>query len=298
MTGFLRLAALCLFGGLLLAQDWKTADALPGVDLQGLTAAQKNTVLKILRAQGCTCGCSMKLAQCRVEDPSCSFSTGLAATVVDAIKHGKSETEAIAAAGSSHWAHQQNTGKVLDDAVSIPTAGAPVTGEGSAPITIVEFSDFQCPYCIAAVPQIDALLKAFPRQVKLIFKQYPLEIHSDAYLAASAALAAHKQGKFWAMHNALFAHHDDLSRPILLALAKENGLDANRFERDLDSKEVRDTIAKDVHDGDSANVEGTPTLFINGQRYNGAIQLQYLKPLIDAELKKASPGIQTASGRR
>jgi protein-disulfide isomerase len=84
----------------------------------------------------------------------------------------------------------------------------------------------------------------------------------------------------------------------LLALARENGLDTGRFEKDLDSKEVHDIIAKDVHDGDSANVEGTPTLFINGQRYNGRIELQYLKPLIDAELKKASPAIQTASGRR
>ncbi|HEY3936666.1 MAG TPA: thioredoxin domain-containing protein [Bryobacteraceae bacterium] len=303
MTDFVRraamlAAALCTFGGLLLAQEWQTANALPGVDLQGLTTAQKTTVLKILRTQGCTCGCSMKLAQCRIEDPSCSFSTGMAGIIVDTIKAGKSEAEAVAAASASRWAHQETTGRVLDDAVPIPTAGAPVIGEGSAPVTIVEFSDFQCPYCIAAVPQINALLKAFPRQVKLIFKQYPLESHSDAHLAAAAALAAHNQGKFWAMHNSLFAHHDDLSRPILIALAKENGLDTARFERDLDSKEVEETIAKDIRDGDRANVEGTPTIFINGQRYNGPIQLNFLKPLIDAELKKAAPAVQTASGRR
>jgi len=297
MGGFfpriLLVVCLCLPA---VAQDWQTAQTLPGIDLQGLTAAQKTTVLKILRAQGCTCGCNMKLAQCRVEDPSCSYSTGLAGAVVGAVKQGKSEAEAIAAADASRWAHPQAPGKVLDDPIAIPIAGSPVTGAGKAPITIVEFSDFQCPYCIAATPEIQALLKAYPQQVRLIFKEYPLENHSHAFTAATAALAAHKQGKFWAMHDAMFDQRD-LSKPNLVALAKTAGVDVDRFEKDMESKEVRDAIAKDVEDGDHANVEGTPTIFINGQRYNGAIQLQFLKPLIDAELKKTAPAAQTASAR-
>jgi len=125
--------------------------------------------------------------------------------------------------------------------------------------------------------------------VKLIFKEYPLETHSQAYGAATAALAAHKQGKFWAMHDAMFDHRD-LSKPNLIAMAKAAGLDVPRFEKDMESKEVTDAIAKDVQDGERANVEGTPTIFINGQRYNGAIQLQFLKPLIDTELKRPSGG--------
>jgi protein-disulfide isomerase len=228
----------------------------------------------------------MKLAQCRMEDPACSYSNGLAVIVVDAIRAGKSETAAIAEAKASRWAHDQNTGRVLDDPIVIPVAGSPVTGPGNARVTVVEFSDFQCPYCVAAYPQIEALLHAFPQQVKLIFKQYPLEIHSEAYLAASAALAAQKQGKFWAMHNAMFEHHRDLKLPALLALAKQNGLDLKRFQADMNSKDVKDTIAKDIRDGDAANVEGTPTLFIDGQRYNEQIDLALLKPLIEGELKK------------
>jgi protein-disulfide isomerase len=279
------------------SQDWKTSSTLPGINLEGLSAAQKITVFKILREQGCSCGCNMKLAQCRIEDPACSYSTGLAGVVVDAVRQGKSEKEAIALASGSRWAHQATTGKVLDDPIAIPTDGAPATGDARAAVTIVEFSDFQCPYCIAAVPQIDAVLKTFPSQVRLIFKQYPLEIHSDAYLAATAALAAQKQGKFWEMHNALFSHHDNLKRPVLLALAKENGLDGTRFEKDMDSKSVHDAVSKDVRDGDTANVEGTPTIFINGQRYNGRIELSYLKPLIDAELKKAPAAARSASSR-
>lgn len=226
-------------------------------------------------------------------DPSCSYSNGLAAALVEAIQQGKSESDAIAAANASKWAHVQAP-KLLDDPVKIPVAGAPVIGPQTAPITIVEFSDFQCPYCAAAVPQINALLKAYPTQLKLIFKQFPLEMHSQADLAAAAAVASQKQGKFWALHDAMFANRDDLSRQNLLLLAKQAGLDVNRFETDIDSSEVRETVVRDVQDGNRAGVEGTPTLFINGQRYNGAITLDMLKPIMDAELKHAAQVRQTA----
>ena len=163
-----------------------------------------------------------------------------------------------------------------------------------APITIVEFSDFQCPYCIAATPEIHALLKAYPQEVKLIFKEYPLETHSQAYGAATAALAAHKQGKFWAMHDAMFDHRD-LSKPNLIAMAKTAGLDIPRFEKDMESKEVTDAIAKDVEDGERANVEGTPTDLHQWPALQRRDQLQFLKPLIDAELKRSGSGqVQTA----
>jgi protein-disulfide isomerase len=282
-AGLSSLAAVCL-----LAQAWKTADTLPGVDFSHLSAAQKTSVLKVLRSLGCSCGCNMRLAECRMEDPSCSYSTGMAATVVDAISHGKTEEEAKAAATASKWGHVQEA-KLLDDPVKIPVEGAPSTGPSSAPITLVEFSDFQCPYCAAAVPQINAVLKAYPTQVKLIFKQYPLEMHSQADLAAAAAIAAQKQGKFWPMHDSLFAHHDDLSRDTILSLAQQNGLDMERFKEDLNSTGVHETVVRDVQDGDRAGVEGTPTLFINGQRYNGPIALDSLKPVFQAKLNPGKP---------
>jgi protein-disulfide isomerase len=239
----------------------------------------------------------MKLAQCRVEDPSCSYSNGLAAAVVNAIRAGKSEADAIAAANASNWAHVQPP-KLLDDPVSIPIAGAPYLGPQNAPITIVEFSDFQCPYCALAVPQIKAVLKTYPNQVKLVFKEFPLEEHSQAELAATAAVAAQKQGKFWAMHDAMYANRNNLSRQNILALAKQAGLDMKRFETDMNSTEVRETIIRDLQDGDRAGVQGTPTIFINGQRYNGEIALDTLKPILDAELKHAVPPNQTAALRR
>jgi protein-disulfide isomerase len=288
-------AALCFVGACLAcAQDWKNADALPAVDFGGLTAAQKATALKILREHDCSCGCGMKMAQCRVQDPNCSYSKGLAAAVVEALKNGKSEADAIAAASASKWARVQQP-KLLEDPIAIPVGGAPSTGPQNASITLVEFSDFQCPYCAAAAPELAAVLKAYPTQVKLIFKEYPLETHSQAALAAAAAVASHKQGKFWPMYDAMFAARDNLSRDNLLALAQKNGLDLKRFQADLDSTEVKEAITRDVQDGDQAGVSGTPTLFIDGQRYNGPIELDSLKPVLDAELKRPALGAQAVS---
>jgi protein-disulfide isomerase len=294
-----RLAIATLLSGLAMlvlqaagAVDWKTSATLPGVDLNGLSAKQKASVLEILRERPCSCGCSMKLAECRVMDPGCAYSTNLATTVVESVKAGKSKAETFAALDSSKWAHLQER-KILDDAVQIPVAGSPSVGPPNAKITIVEFSDFQCPYCAVAIGEINALLKTYPAQIRLIFKQFPLETHPQADLAAAAAIAAHKQGKFWPMHDAMFAHRDDLSRKSIMLLAKQNGLNMDKFESDIDSTEVRETVVRDVQDGDHAHVEGTPTLFISGQRYNGPVTLASLKPVIDGELA----GAQTATAR-
>ena len=272
---------------LLFSQSWNTVETLPGIDLSKLSAAQKASVLKILREEGCSCGCGMKLAECRVKDPACSYSTGLALAVIDAIRQGKSEADAIAAAHESKWAHVQPP-KILEDPVDIPVAGAPVRGPQNASVTIVEFSDFQCPYCAAAAPQINALLDAYPKQLRLIYKEFPLEIHSQAELAATAAVAAQKQGKFWPMYDALFKIHNSLSRDNILMVAKAIGLDMDRFQTDLNSTDVRETVIRDVQDGDRAGVMGTPTIFINGQRYNGPIDTSDLKPILDTQLKNPS----------
>jgi protein-disulfide isomerase len=282
-----RIGGLCLLGAVLLfAQDWRTSDSLPSVDLNGLTPVQKTKVLKLLRESGCSCGCGMKLAECRMADPGCSYSKGMAATIVDAIKQGKSETQALALAKASKWGQgPPDHSATLEPPVAIALAGAPVRGPANAPVTLVEFSDFQCPFCIAATPQLEAVLKTYPSQVKLIFKEFPLDTHSQAALAAAAALSAQKQGKFWELYDALFAQKGNLSRKGILGLAASAHLDMNRFQADLDSAETKRAVQKDIADGERINVDSTPTLFIDGQRFNGPVTLAALKPIVDAELK-------------
>ncbi len=284
-----KIAAYCVLGAaLLLAQpDWRTMVDLPAVDFSGLSPVKTRALLRLLRNHGCPCGCGMKVAECRVKDPGCSWSKGLAAAMGDAIRAGKDENEALEAAKASKWARGPQPHKLLDEPVTIPTAGAPVRGPAGAVLTLVEFSDFQCPYCSIAVAKLNALLEAYPGKIKLIFKQFPLDMHSQAAVAAAAAIAAHRQGKFWPMHDALFAHRRELSRPLILALARTAGLDMKRFAVDLDSAETKTTVARDVDDGDRAGVEGTPSVFINGRKYNGDLDLPAIRSVIDEELKKA-----------
>ena len=124
--------------------------------------------------------------------------------------------------------------------------------------------------------------------MKLVFKQFPLDFHPHAELAAQASLAARNQGKFWQMHDALFASRANLTRQNILALAQNNGLDVNRFTADMDSPAVRAIVERDIHDGAQAGVEGTPTIFINGQKFNGPIDVSVLQPLVDDQLKKTA----------
>ena len=278
-------ALLCLaLGAGLLADDWKTATTLPGVDLN-LPGPKQASALKLLRTRNCPCGCEMKLAECRVKDPGCSYSKGIANIITTSLKAGKSVDDTIAAVDASPISHPRGE-KILDDPVPIRTDGAPVTGPADARITIVEFSDFQCPFCAQAVKKIEAVMKAYPTQVKLIFKQFPLDQHSQAALAAAAALAAQKQGKFWQLHDLLFANRTKLSRTEILTLAGGLGMDMMRFTRDMDSPDTRKAVDRDETDGEQAGVGGTPTFFIDGQRYNGSLELDAMRPILDAELKK------------
>jgi len=277
---------LCLSAAVLLfAQDWKTAQELPSVDFTGLTPAQKNLALKMLRSKGCPCGCDTKLAECRVTDPGCSTSKGLSNIVVAAIKKGGDADAVLAALDASPLMHRA-TPKLLEDPVTIPVDGAPVLGPANARVTLVKFSDFQCPYCAEAVVKLNTVLKAFPNDVRLIFKQYPLDIHSQAALAGAAALAAHRQGKFWQLHDAMFADRTHLSRPAILAMAGKAGLDVKRFQQDWDSPAVKQALARDQADGDKIGVDSTPTIYIDGQRYNGALALDAVRPIIEKEIKR------------
>jgi len=150
---------------------------------------------------------------------------------------------------------------------TISTTDAPAKGPKDAKITIVEFSDYQCPFCSQAEPLMDQVLEAYPKDVKRVYKQFPLtSIHPNALPASKAAVAAGKQGKFWEMHKKLFENQRELSPDNYKKWAKELGLDMARFEKDMNSPEVQAQIDRDTADARSAEVSGTPTIFVNGKR--------------------------------
>jgi len=156
--------------------------------------------------------------------------------------------------------------------LDVPVEGAPVRGAPMAPVSIVEFSDFECPYCGAAHPMLQRVLEQYEGRVKLVFKNYPLEGHKSALPAAHAAVAAQLQGKFWEMADLLFEHQHELSDEKLHELAKQAGLDMDKFEADLSSEAVIERVAQDRQDGKKLEIAGTPTLFIDGRRFQEPLQ--------------------------
>ena len=284
-----RLAPLLICLSIALAQappkaaDWQTATELPQVNLSGLSPFQKRAALKALRTQPCLCGCGFQIAECRVKDPNCADSRKLAEVVVTAVKEGRDPKQALAE--SDLVKHRLAAAKPLEDPIPIPITGAPVKGPADARITLVEFSDFECPYCSKAALKVEAILQAYPKDARLVYKHYPLPDHPHAKMAAEAALAAQAQDKFWPMHDKLFANGRRLSTETIAAIAKDIGLDMEKFRADAQSASVKQTLQKDIADGDKVDIRGTPTIFINGKRYNGSLEMPLLKPVLDAELK-------------
>ncbi len=268
----LPLAGLALFLLSASAQE----SVLESIDTTGFSPVQKKILTQVLQSQNCTCGCNWTIAKCRNDDPKCGYSRQLLNMVIKDLKGGKDEKQIIA----DLKLHALTPPPVLDEPVTINIQGDPVIGPADARITIVEFSDFQCPYCAAAVVQARAILEKYPKDVRLVFKQFPLDDHSQAFLAAEAAVAAHAQGKFWQMHDKLYGNYRAISAKNILVWAQEIGLDMKRFVQEIDSGKYKGEIENEVKQGEDAGVQGTPTFFFNGRRYSGAFQADAISELL------------------
>ncbi|MBI4817384.1 MAG: thioredoxin domain-containing protein [Deltaproteobacteria bacterium] len=170
--------------------------------------------------------------------------------------------------------------------VNIDIGRAPVKGDPKAPIKVVVFSDFECPFCSRVEPQLKQLEQEYGKKVQFAFKHYPLPFHSKAELAGVASLAAHRQGKFWPMHDKLFENQKALERSNLVDYAKQLGLDMAKFEKDLDDPELKAWIKSDTEQGSKVGVRGTPATFVNGILVSGAQPYENFKRIVEEELKK------------
>ena len=144
-------------------------------------------------------------------------------------------------------------------------------GSADAPVTLVEYGDYECPYCGMAHPIVQRLQAALDKQLRFVFRNFPLnEAHPHARIAAQAAEGARAQGKFWEMHHTLFEHQDTLDRDEILGYAKSIGIDATRLASELDSGTYEKHVREDFRGGVKSGVNGTPSFFINGERYDGS----------------------------
>lgn len=160
-------------------------------------------------------------------------------------------------------------------------------GPATAPVTIFEWSDYECPFCQRAQDVLQRLRGEFPHTVRFVFKDFPLRSHPNALPAALAARCAGAQDRYWEYHDLLFAAQPDLSRDHLVGYARRLGLDAAAFTECLDTGRFRDAVLADQREGREAGVRATPTFFINQRRIEGALPLEDFRDAIKQALRDA-----------
>jgi len=246
----------------------KPEPKIPGVDLGQLTPRERRDWSGQVSALLAPCPeTPVPIAQCVEEKRPCKACQPAAQFLLDQVKAGRSKQEREEA-----YANRFDPKKVK----TLVTDGSPELGSPDAPITIVEWADFECPACRAFYPVLDAMVKRFPNQVRVVYKFYPLSaIHPHGELAARAAYAAHRQGKFWEMHHLLFDNQERLEQQDLEKYGKDLKLDVAKMRADMGHDDTLTRIDKDKKQADGVGLEGTPTVFINGRE----VDLQKLNDL-------------------
>lgn len=181
-------------------------------------------------------------------------------------------------------AEDHATTPVVDPDDVLATGGAPWKGGLEARVVIVEFADYQCPFSARVHATLDRLLGAYPDDVRLVFRHFPLAFHADAHLAAEAAMAAHEQGRFWSFHEEVFGHQQALTRADLSIYAQRAGLDVAAFDAELAAGTYVARVDGDVALGNRLGVTGTPGFLINGAYVSGAQDFDHFRALVEAEI--------------
>lgn len=170
--------------------------------------------------------------------------------------------------------------------VELDVGDGPSRGPKDAPVTVIEFSDYQCPFCSRSRPTVNQIIETYPKEVRYVFMDFPLNFHKDSAKAHEAAHCAGDQGKYWEMNKELFANQTALGVGKLKEYAKKTGLDMKKFDSCLDSGKYTKKVAESLAKGQSYGVSGTPAFFVNGVMISGARPFPDFKEAIDSELKR------------
>ena len=233
--------------------------SLPQVDTSALDEFGEGIWIDMVNELLSPCGEPVSVARCVSEGKKCKRCVPAARFVLRLVDDGYSRDE-IRDIYRVRYGDDTKVDKLTSH-------DSPLRGSPMAPVTIYEFSDFQCPHCKMAAPLIKQIVEKSNGKVKLIFKQYPLPMHPKAREASKATIAADKQGKFWEMHDLLFENQDSLQTANLDDYAKKIGLDMKRFKADMQSKDTDKKIAADLAEGKVVGVDSTPSIFVNDRRF-------------------------------
>lgn len=246
--------ALVLLGGVAHAQG------LPGVDLQKLAKPDVDALTELMKQGACPCAPKLSLLEC-ITAASCPEATALAGFGADKFREGLG-AEQVQEAVIRKYLFDHTPAQTFE------LADTPFKGDANGDIVVVEFADFECPHCAQLRDTMAELVKKHPKGIKLYFKQFPLGMHPQSEKAARATLAAHKQGRFWPMHDLCFQNQGRLEDGSYGKFAAELGLNLERFEADMASEAVGRQVQRDRDEGMAAGLQGTPTLYVNGKLYH------------------------------
>jgi protein-disulfide isomerase len=233
---------------------------LPGVDTSEFTPRERHEFSEYVKTLSAPCkDVAVPVAQCVLEKRRCEACVPAAQAIAKAVREGYSRDQV------------EEMYKRRFDASSasgIPLTGSPSRGPENARVVVVEFADFECPFCQKVAPRLDETWEKRKDAVRFVYKYLPLSMHPRADGVARAAIAAQMQGKFWEMHHLLFANPEHHEPPDLERYAAAIGLDIDRFRADMQSPAATQRIADDRKVSDGLNVHGTPTLFVDGREYD------------------------------
>jgi len=233
---------------------------LTGVDTSALTPREKKEWSGYVSQLLAPCSdVPVSIAQCVQEKRSCSRCLPAAKYVLKGVRDGLTQEQI-----EKSYHNRFDADRIKD----VAPGDSPSKGPSGAPITLIEFADFECPFCGLMAPRLEETYSKHPGQVRFVYKFMPLSAHPHGEIAARAAIAALDQGKFWEMHDKLFANQQHLEQPDLDSYAKDLGLDLNKFHADMNSQATTDRLAADRKQADGLLVKGTPTIYVNGREYD------------------------------
>jgi protein-disulfide isomerase len=264
--------ALCQLGACVVAVNVAHAKVpeLPGVDLKDLDADESKILMEILQEQFGPCGKPRSFLEAVQKPESCRIATKLANYVVGRITRGLNKRQIVRGL--------MDELKRMTVRHKFNLESRPGLGPKSASVVVVEFFDFQCPHCRFVAPKVRDIVKS-KKGVRLVYKQYPLDFHKAAKLAAVSAIAAHFQGKFTLLHDLFFDDQDSLDEKHVKKLVGKAKLDTKKFKKA--TARAKAIVAADMREGDAAGLMGTPSFFVNGL----AVEFEELEARIDAALK-------------
>jgi protein-disulfide isomerase len=254
------------------------AGELGGIDVSRLSPAARKELQTVLDDEFCYCGCPHTAGACLKEHTPCRHAKRMTLLAASLAQDGVAGVEIINALSRYYQSFRSARAELKIDPRQC-------LGSEKAQVTIVEFADFECPFCAAAKPMLESFAKEHSAQVRFCYATYPLAAHPNAIPAGQAALFARDHGKFWQMHDLLFEHQDDLGPASLRRLAESLGLDGAAFQKALDSGRYVDELNAMREQGKAAGVTGTPSLRINGRDFKLGLSPALLAHTVDDELE-------------